>query len=43
MMTGRGVHGLGKPKKPGQTHPKNQKNGMDLVIGWILFLKMENP
>ena len=40
MILDRGVHGLGQPRKPGQTHPKN---GLGWVIGWVWFLKMENP
>jgi len=29
----RGVHGLGQPRKPGQTHPKNLKKWVGL--GWV--------
>jgi len=42
----RGVHGLGQPRKPGQTHPKKFKKmewvGLGWVIGWVWFLKMKN-
>jgi len=30
MIMFRGVHGLGQPIKPGQTHPKNSKK-----MGWV--------
>lgn len=29
----RGVHGLGQPTKPDQTHPKKSKN-----VGWVGWL-----
>jgi len=36
MVEGRGVHGLGQPRKPAQIHKKNpKKKGLDGVIGWV--------
>jgi len=34
----RGVHGLGQPNKPGQTHPKNPKKwvGLGNWVGMVL-------
>ena len=43
LLNFRGGHGLGQPRKSGQSHPKTQKNGLGWVIGWVWFLKMENP
>ncbi|KEH42216.1 hypothetical protein MTR_1g064225 [Medicago truncatula] len=39
----RSVHGLGQPRKPGQTHPENPKKwvGLDNWVGVVS--KMENP
>jgi len=40
---GRGVYGLGQPKKPGQTHPKNPKKCVGLG-NWVgMVSKKGNP
>jgi len=37
------VYGLGQPENPVKPTQKSQINGLGWVIGWVWFLKLENP